>query len=89
MFVLLNFRSCNHVIAANWDAIKNEISYSNVIQRDNLIFARKLDKKLVAVAKEGDKKVEGHAPALLCSHVSIVRPRVSTRSGRREPGGRR
>ena len=43
--------------AANWDAIKAEISYSNVIQRDNLIFAKKLDKKLVAIAKEGDKKV--------------------------------
>ena len=57
MFVLLKFRSCNHVISANWDAIKNEISYSNVIQRDNLMFAKKLDKNLVSIAIEGDKNV--------------------------------
>ena len=45
-------------IPANWDDIKAEISYSNVIQRDNLIFAKKLDKKLVPIAIEGDKKVD-------------------------------
>ena len=44
-------------ISANWDAIKNEISYSNVIQRDNLMFAKKLDKNLVSIAIEGDKNV--------------------------------
>merc|ERR1711879_314351 len=43
---------------ANWDAIKNEISYSNVIQRDNLMFAKKLDKNLVAIAIEGDKNAK-------------------------------
>ena len=57
MFVLLKFMSCFRVISANWDAIKNEISYSNVIQRDNLMFAKKLDKNLVAIAIEGDKNV--------------------------------
>ena len=43
--------------AANWQDIKEEISYSNVIQRDNILFARKLDKNLIAIAKEGDKNV--------------------------------
>ena len=41
----------------NWDDIKNAISYSNVIQRDNLLFAKKLNKNLVSIAKEGDEKV--------------------------------
>ena len=44
-------------ILVNWDDIKNVISYSNVIQRDNLLFAKKLDKDLVSVALEGDKHV--------------------------------
>ena len=44
-------------ISVNWDDIKNVISYSNVIQRDNLLFAKKLDKELVPVALEGDKHV--------------------------------
>ena len=44
-------------ISVNWDDIKNVISYSNVIQRDNLLFAKKLDKELVSVALEGDKHV--------------------------------
>ena len=44
--------------SANWDAIKDEISYSNVIQRDNLLFAKKLDKNLLEIAKEGDKNVK-------------------------------
>jgi len=43
---------------ANWDAIKDEISYSNVIQRDNLLFAKKLDKNLLEIAKEGDKNAK-------------------------------
>merc|ERR1711963_1073389 len=42
----------------NWDDIKDEISYSNVIQRDNLLFARKLDKNLIPIAKEGDKNAK-------------------------------
>jgi len=42
----------------NWDDIKDEISYSNVIQRDNLLFAKKLDKNLIPIAKEGDKNAK-------------------------------
>ena len=61
VYEFLKFRSCKFyqtpIISANWDAIKNEISYSNVIQRDNLVFAKKLDKNLVAIAVEGDKHV--------------------------------
>ena len=49
--------SQHFLFQVNWDAIKDEISYSNVIQRDNLLFARKLDKNLVPIAKEGDKNV--------------------------------
>lgn len=44
----------------NWDDIKNVISYSNVIQRDNLLFAKKLDKELVPVALEGDKNAKSY-----------------------------
>ena len=44
-------------VSVNWDDIKNAISYSNVIQRDNLLFAKKLNKNLVSIAKEGDEKV--------------------------------
>ena len=55
-------KGCNNLdwnidILVNWDDIKNVISYSNVIQRDNLLFAKKLDKELVPVALEGDKNV--------------------------------
>ena len=42
---------------ANWEDIKYEISCSNVIQRDNVLFAKKLDKTLVGMAKETDKEV--------------------------------
>ena len=45
------------LIPANWEDIKYEISCSNVIQRDNVLFAKKLDKTLVVMAKEGDKEV--------------------------------
>ena len=45
------------MIAANWDDIKYEITCSNVIQRDNVLFAKKLSKNLVQRAKEGDKIV--------------------------------
>ena len=41
----------------NWDDIKTEIVRSNVIQKNNILFAKKLDKSLVKVAKEGDKNV--------------------------------
>ena len=41
----------------NWEDIKTEIICSNVIQKNNILFARKLDKTLLAVAREGDKNV--------------------------------
>ena len=36
----------------NWDDVCDEICRSNIIQRDNQKFARKLNKDLVKVAKE-------------------------------------
>ena len=45
-------------LKGNWEDIKHEISCSNVIQRDNLLFAKKLDKNLIPIAKEGDKDVD-------------------------------
>lgn len=39
----------------NWAEIKDEISCSNVLQRDNVSFARKLDRNLLELAKEEDK----------------------------------
>jgi len=44
----------------NWEDIKHEISCSNVIQRDNVLFAKKLDKALVEMAKEGDKEAKSY-----------------------------
>ena len=41
----------------NWRAIKSEIASSNVIQRDNLNFAKALDSQLMVKAKERDKEV--------------------------------
>eukprot|EP00092_Neocalanus_flemingeri_P057509 GFUD01068355.1.p1 GENE.GFUD01068355.1~~GFUD01068355.1.p1 ORF type:complete len:158 (-),score=44.54 GFUD01068355.1:32-505(-) len=38
----------------NWEEIVEEISCSNIIQRDNIMFAKKLSKNLVALAKEKD-----------------------------------
>ena len=32
-----------------------EISSSNIVQRDNIVFARKLNKNLAKLAKEKDK----------------------------------
>jgi hypothetical protein len=45
------------LFAVNWEDIKTEIICSNVIQKNNILFARKLDKALIKVAKEGDKNV--------------------------------
>ena len=45
------------IFLVNWEDIKTEIICSNVIQKNNILFAKKLDKTLLAVAKEGDKKV--------------------------------
>ena len=45
----------------NWEAIKVEISCSNVIQRDNLSFAKALDKDMMDIAKENDVTVSKRA----------------------------
>ena len=45
------------VFAANWADIRWQISYSNVIQRDNAEFVRRLDRTLVDMAKEKAKEV--------------------------------
>jgi len=39
----------------NWDDIMDEICRSNIIQRDNIKFAKKLNKQLVPLAKEKNK----------------------------------
>ena len=41
----------------NWEEIVDEISCSNILQRDNIMFAKKLSKNLVALAKEKDANV--------------------------------
>ena len=43
--------------AGNWPDIRWQISYSNVIQRDNAEFVRRLDRSLVSLAKEKAKEV--------------------------------
>jgi hypothetical protein len=43
--------------AVNWDSVKAEICRSNIMQRDNIQFARKLSKDLVKLAKEKNKYV--------------------------------
>ena len=49
---------CRHsIFTANWEDIKYEISCGNVIQRDNMMFSKKLDKTLVVMAKEKYKEV--------------------------------
>ena len=45
------------MFAANWADIRWQISYSNVIQRDNAEFVRRLDRTLVDMAKEKAKEV--------------------------------
>jgi hypothetical protein len=52
----------------NWEDIKTEIICSNVIQKNNILFARKLDKALIKIAKEGDKNV----CILLHSGVAVI-----------------
>jgi hypothetical protein len=44
-------------IAGNWSEIKEEMMKSNVIQRDNVILAKKLHPALEEVAKENDLNV--------------------------------
>ena len=43
--------------AVNWDSVKAEICLSNITQRDNILFARKMSKDLVKLAKEKNKYV--------------------------------
>ena len=45
------------VFLGNWEDILVEISSSNIVQRDNIVFARKLNKNLAKLAKEKDKEV--------------------------------
>ena len=44
-------------MSVNWGAIMDEICRSNIMQRDNKRFARKLDKSLAKLAKEKNKTV--------------------------------
>ena len=44
--------SSSNVFADNWEDVCDEICRSNIIQRDNQKFARKLNKNLVKLAKE-------------------------------------
>ena len=41
----------------NWAEIKMYICYSNVIQRDSEVFARRLDKSLAELAKQKTEEV--------------------------------
>ena len=45
------------VFLGNWEDILVEISSSNIVQRDNIVFARKLNKNLAKLAKEKDSEV--------------------------------
>ena len=66
---------CRHFIfTANWEDIKYEISCSNVIQRDNVMFAKKLDKTLVVMAKEKDKEVSVLTVLQTINNVKDARP---------------
>ena len=49
--------SSHCTILDNWDDIMDEICRSNIIQRDNVKFAKKLSKHLVPLAKEKNKMV--------------------------------
>merc|ERR1719266_561042 len=42
----------------NWDEIQEEMMMSNVLQRDNVIFARKLDPLLETSARLNDQKAK-------------------------------
>ena len=69
--------SCKYryfIFTANWEDIKYEISCSNVIQRDNVMFAKKLDKTLVVMAKEKDKEVSVLTVLQTINNVKDARP---------------
>eukprot|EP00092_Neocalanus_flemingeri_P108273 GFUD01139035.1.p2 GENE.GFUD01139035.1~~GFUD01139035.1.p2 ORF type:complete len:132 (-),score=37.41 GFUD01139035.1:29-424(-) len=44
----------------NWGDILVEISSSNIVQRDNIAFARKLNKNIAKLAKEKDKEAKSN-----------------------------
>ena len=46
-----------HHWPGNWRSIRHLLCNSNVLQRDNVVFARGLDKSLASVAKEEAKEV--------------------------------
>ena len=54
----------------NWADVCEEICRSNIIQRDNLKFARKLNKDLVKLAKERSDLVSTHITQLTQINVS-------------------
>ena len=49
------------LVAVNWEAIMDEICRSNIMQRDNKKFAKKLDKNLAKLAKEKNKTVSKYS----------------------------
>ena len=50
--IVTNGEVVNFCFLDNWTEVCEEICRSNIIQRDNLKFARKLNKDLVKLAKE-------------------------------------
>ena len=42
----------------NWEDILDEISSSNIVQRYNVAFAKKLNKDIAKIAKEKDSEVD-------------------------------
>ena len=46
------------LFVGNWESIKNEISASNVLQRDSVMFAKKLGNNMEQFAKEKEEEVE-------------------------------
>lgn len=63
-------RSSSNVFADNWEDVCDEICRSNIIQRDNQKFARKLNKNLVKLAKE--RAVLVRCPYAIFSSVSLT-----------------
>ena len=66
----LDTLSSSNVFADNWEDVCDEICRSNIIQRDNQKFARKLNKNLVKLAKE--RAVLVRCPYAIFSSVSLT-----------------
>ena len=45
------------LFAGNWDSIKTEISSSNVLQRDSVMFAKKLGSNMEQYARDKEEEV--------------------------------